>query len=242
LLAGLNAACRASGSEPVALDRTASYIGVMVDDLVTRGVTEPYRMFTSRAEFRLSLRVDNADERLTPLGLKLGLVGACRRESFEARTESVVRLRDLLSSLTLTPQQAESFGLQLNRDGLKRTAFQLLSYPDVSLETLARIWPELSSFAPAIASRVTADATYSVYLDRQAAEIQSYKRDQALAVPTDLDLDGISGLSNELKAKLNEHRPGNLAQAARIEGMTPAALTLLAAHARRGRRAPEPAV
>lgn len=239
LLAGLNAACRASGGASVAFDRTSSYIGVMVDDLVTRGVTEPYRMFTSRAEFRLSLRVDNADERLTPLGLSLGLVGTRRGESYTARAESVAALRALLSSRTLTPQQADSFGIQLNRDGLKRTAFQLLSYPDIGFEALTRIWPELAAFEPTVASRVTADATYSVYLDRQSAEIQSYQRDQALIMPADLDLDAISGLSNELKAKLGEHRPGNLAQAARIEGMTPAALTLLAAHARRGRRTAE---
>ncbi|AMJ62158.1 tRNA uridine-5-carboxymethylaminomethyl(34) synthesis enzyme MnmG [Bosea sp. PAMC 26642] len=236
LLAGLNAARRASGAEPAVLERTSSYIGVMVDDLVTRGVTEPYRMFTSRAEFRLSLRVDNADERLTAMGLALGLVGARRKLSFETSTTQVARLRALLTSLTLTPQQADGAGLQLNRDGLKRSAFQLLSYPDIGLEALARIWPELGSFAPAIAARVTADATYSVYLERQSAEIRAYQRDQALIMPDPLDLQGISGLSNELKAKLAEHRPGNLAQASRIEGMTPAALTLLAAHARRDRR------
>lgn len=235
LFAGLNAARRAGGAEPVAMDRTTSYIGVLVDDLVTRGVTEPYRMFTSRAEFRLSLRVDNADERLTPLGIELGLVGGERERRFRAKAEQIDGLCERLKSLWLTPQQADQVGLQLNRDGVRRSAYQLLSYPDISFEQLAVIWPELGTYPVSVASRVAADATYAVYLDRQAAEIGAYQRDQALAVPADLDLDGISGLSNELKAKLLQQRPANLAQASRIEGMTPAALTLLAAHARRDR-------
>jgi tRNA uridine 5-carboxymethylaminomethyl modification enzyme len=237
LFAGLNAARRAGGAEPVILERTTSYIGVLVDDLVSRGVTEPYRMFTSRAEFRLSLRVDNADERLTPLGVKLGLVGSARRALFESRNASIEKLRARLQALSLTPQQAEAGGLQLNRDGLKRSAYQLLSYPDIGFERLAAIWPELGAYPASVSARVTADAVYAVYLDRQAAEIQAYQRDQALKVPADLDLDGISGLSNELKAKLAAERPADLAQAGRIEGMTPAALTLLAAHARRNRPA-----
>ncbi|POR45468.1 tRNA uridine-5-carboxymethylaminomethyl(34) synthesis enzyme MnmG [Bosea psychrotolerans] len=242
LFAGLNAARRAGGAAPIVLERTRSYIGVLVDDLVTRGVTEPYRMFTSRAEFRLSLRVDNADERLTPLGTELGLVGSLRRDHFEAKRTAIARLEARLRDVWVTPQQAEAVGLHLNRDGLRRSAYQLLSYPDISYESLAAIWPDLADYDPSVVSRVTADAVYSVYLDRQSAEIQAYKRDQALKVPEDLDLDGISGLSNEIKLKLNAERPADLAQAARIEGMTPAALTLLAAHARRGRRqrAPEP--
>ncbi|MDR6874706.1 tRNA uridine 5-carboxymethylaminomethyl modification enzyme [Bosea sp. BE125] len=242
LFAGLNAARRAGGAEPAVFERTTSYIGVLVDDLVTRGVTEPYRMFTSRAEFRLSLRVDNADERLTPLGMELGLVSSIRRDHFEARRAAIAQLEARLKDVWVTPQQAEAAGLHLNRDGLRRSAYQLLSYPDIGYESLAVIWPDLADYAPSVVSRVTADAVYSVYLDRQSAEIQAYKRDQALKVPEDLDLDGISGLSNEIKLKLNAERPADLAQAARIEGMTPAALTLLAAHARRGRRqrAPEP--
>lgn len=237
LLAGVNAARRAGGGEPITLDRTQSYIGVMVDDLVTRGVTEPYRMFTSRAEFRLSLRVDNADERLTPLGIELGLVGAERRGRFQGRQSEIVALTQELKERGVTPSEAEAAGLQLNRDGIRRSAFQLLSYPDVDLAALARIWPELGNFPEAVKARVAADATYAVYLDRQAAEIASYQRDQALELPGDLDLDGISGLSNELRLKIMEARPANLAQAGRIEGMTPAALTLLAAHARRRRGA-----
>lgn len=242
LFAGLNAARRAGGAEPTVFERTTSYIGVLVDDLVTRGVTEPYRMFTSRAEFRLSLRVDNADERLTPLGMELGLVSSLRRDHFEARRAAIARLQARLKDVWVTPQQAEGAGIHLNRDGLRRSAYQLLSYPDIGYESLAAIWPDLADYDPSVVSRVTADAVYSVYLDRQSAEIQAYKRDQALKVPEDLDLDGISGLSNEIKLKLNAERPADLAQAARIEGMTPAALTLLAAHARRGRRqrTPEP--
>ena len=235
LLAGLNAARRAGGAEPVVLERTASYIGVMVDDLVTRGVTEPYRMFTSRAEFRLSLRVDNADERLTALGAGLGVVGSRRMAAFESRNAETVALTERLRTLTLSPQQAEAAGLQVNRDGIRRSAYQILSYPDVAFDALAAVWPELASFSGRTIARVTADAVYSVYLDRQAGEIAAYQRDQALKVPDDLDLDAISGLSNELKAKLRAERPADIAQAGRLEGMTPAALTLLAAHARKRR-------
>ena len=235
LLAGLNAARMAGGSAQIVLDRAQSYIGVMIDDLVTHGVTEPYRMFTSRAEFRLSLRVDNADERLTGLGAEIGLVGSRRMAAFTTRQQEISRLRDALQGLSLSPQQASAAGVQLNRDGMRRSAYQILSYPDVHFGQLAAIWPELGDYAEAVISRVTADAVYSVYLDRQASEIQSYRRDQTLKVPVDLDLDGISGLSNELKAKLQSLRPADLAQAGKIEGMTPAALTLLAAHARKAR-------
>lgn len=237
LLAGMNAARTASGADAAVFDRARSYIGVLVDDLVAHGVTEPYRMFTSRAEFRLSLRVDNADERLTALGSELGVVGAKRLAAFEARNREIEHLRAELQSLQLTPQQAEAGGLQLNRDGLRRSAYQILSYPDVSFAQLAAIWPQLNAYPDSVVSRVTADAVYAVYLDRQAVEIQAYRRDQALKVPADLDLDAISGLSNELKAKLAATRPADLAQAGKIEGMTPAALTLLAAHARKSRAA-----
>lgn len=235
LLAGLNAARMAGGSAQIVLDRAQSYIGVMIDDLVTHGVTEPYRMFTSRAEFRLSLRVDNADERLTGLGAEIGLVGSRRMAAFTTRQQEISRLRDALQGLSLSPQQASVAGVQLNRDGMRRSAYQILSYPDVDFGQLAAIWPELRDYSEAVISRVAADAVYSVYLDRQASEIQSYRRDQTLKVPVDLDLDGISGLSNELKAKLQSLRPADLAQAGKIEGMTPAALTLLAAHARKAR-------
>ncbi len=235
LLAGLNAARMAGGAEAMVLPRTSSYLGVMVDDLVSRGVTEPYRMFTSRAEFRLSLRVDNADERLTALGAELGVVGSERLGAFAERNRAIESLTARLQALTLTPRQAEAAGLAVNRDGIRRSAYQILSYPDIGFERLAAVWPELGDFTPGVIARVTADAVYSVYLDRQAGEIAAYQRDQSLKVPDDLDLEGISGLSNELKAKLTAERPADIAQAGRIEGMTPAALTLLAAHARRKR-------
>ena len=237
LLAGLNAARRAANADPIVLERTASYIGVMVDDLVTRGVTEPYRMFTSRAEFRLSLRVDNADERLTRLGAAVGLVGSRRLAVFEAQNDEIEGLRGCLQSLMLSPSQAEAAGLRVNRDGVRRSAYQILSYPDVTFDQLISLSPELAGFSARAIARVTADAVYSVYLDRQSGDIAAYQRDQALKVPEDLDLDTISGLSNELKAKLQSEKPTDIAQAGRIEGMTPAALTLLAAHARRRRSA-----
>lgn len=236
LLAGLNAARRASGAEPAVLDRAQSYIGVLVDDLVTHGVTEPYRMFTSRAEFRLSLRVDNADERLTALGGRLGIVGTGRAQAFARRQASIETLRSQLQERSLTPQQAEAAGIQLNRDGVRRTAYQILSHPEIGFDRLKAVWPELGEYPESVIARVTADAVYAVYLDRQEAEIQSYRRDQSLKVPGDLDLNAISGLSNELKAKLAMIRPSDLAQAGRIEGMTPAALTLLAAHSRKARQ------
>ncbi|MBN9472146.1 MAG: tRNA uridine-5-carboxymethylaminomethyl(34) synthesis enzyme MnmG [Bosea sp.] len=237
LVAGLNAARRAGGSEPIVLDRSQSYIGVMIDDLVTRGVTEPYRMFTSRAEFRLSLRVDNADERLTGLGIALGLVGATRRARFEMRQKQIAGLTGQLKQRVLTPSEATAAGLQVNRDGVKRSLFEILSYPGIEFGALARAWPDLAGYPEDVTMRVSADATYAVYLDRQSAEIDSYQRDQALSLPQDLDLAGISGLSNELRTKLEAAQPANLAQAGRIEGMTPAALTLLAAHARRRKSA-----
>jgi tRNA uridine 5-carboxymethylaminomethyl modification enzyme len=237
LVAGLNAARRAGGSEPIVLDRSQSYIGVMIDDLVARGVTEPYRMFTSRAEFRLSLRVDNADERLTGLGIALGLVGKVRRGKFEGRQQQIAALTQQLKQRVLTPSEATAAGLQVNRDGVKRSLFEILSYPGIEFGALARAWPDLAGYPEDVTMRVSADATYAVYLDRQSAEIDSYQRDQALSLPQDLDLAGISGLSNELRAKLEAAQPANLAQAGRIEGMTPAALTLLAAHARRRKSA-----
>ena len=177
--------------------------------------------------------VDNADERLTPLGIGLGVVAHARQERFASRQSEIVKLTELLRERSLSPNEAAAAGLELNRDGIRRSGFQILSYPAVDFEALLRVWPDLASFSETVRARVAADATYAVYLDRQAAEIESYQRDQALALPADLDLDGISGLSNEVRMKLRAAWPSNLAQAARIEGMTPAALTLLAAHARK---------
>ncbi len=235
LVAGLNAARRAGGREPVVFDRSQSYIGVLMDDLVTRGVTEPYRMFTSRSEFRLSLRVDNADERLTGLGETLGLVGSRRSTVFAARMAEIHRGRAMLDGLSLTPTGAAQHGLTMSQDGVRRSAFQLLSYPDTGWGKITAIWPELAAISAPIAERLCADATYAVYLDRQADELAAFQRDQAITIPAVMSYGDIAGLSNELSLKLTQIQPRTIAQAARIEGMTPAALTLLASHSKRNR-------
>ncbi len=237
LVAGLNAARLAGGSDLAVFDRAESYLGVMIDDLVTHGVSEPYRMFTSRSEYRLSLRIDNADERLTGRGLALGCVGTHRSEIFAQSQEALAATRARLDVLSLTPTEAASHGIALNRDGIRRSAFQLLSHPEISWAGLARVWPELAVVSPRIVDRLTTDATYAVYLDRQSADIAAFRRDEAVTLPVRLDYAGIAGLSNEMRSKLELVRPATLGQAARIEGVTPAALTLLAAHARRARQA-----
>ena len=236
LVAGLNAARHAGGQAIASFDRAESYLGVMIDDLVTHGVSEPYRMFTSRSEYRLSLRVDNADERLTPRGLALGCVGARRAAHFASAQAELAAARARLDALSLTPTEARAHGIALNQDGIRRSAFQLLSYPELDWARLAGVWPELAAVSPRIAERLRTDATYAVYLDRQRADIAAFRRDEAVRLPAGLDYAGISGLSNEMRSKLEAVRPGTLGQAARIEGVTPAALTLLAAHARRDTR------
>ncbi|MFG1324160.1 tRNA uridine-5-carboxymethylaminomethyl(34) synthesis enzyme MnmG [Xanthobacter variabilis] len=234
LLAGLNAARRAGGQDGIQVDRATAYLGVMVDDLVTRGVSEPYRMFTSRAEYRLTLRTDNADQRLTAFGERLGLVGQERSRVFAARQARLAEGLHLTRSLSLTPNEAARQGLNLNKDGLRRTAFDLLAYPDVDMKRLAGIWPELRGLDVGIAEQIEVDAKYAVYLERQAADIAVLRRDEGLRLPEELAYDTLPGLSNELKQKLARVRPGTVGQAGRIEGMTPAALALLATHARRG--------
>ncbi len=234
LVAGMNAARRAGGADGVTFDRAEAYIGVMIDDLVTRGVSEPYRMFTSRAEYRLSLRADNADQRLTARGVELGLVGSERQASFEAKREALGRVRDWSRSVSLTPGEGDQHGLTLNRDGQRRTAFDLLSYPHVDWATICRIWPEAAAEDARIGEQVEIDAKYAVYLHRQEADIASFRRDEAAALP-DTDYREMSGISNEIKAKLESIRPRTIGQASRIDGMTPAALALLAAHAKRAR-------
>ena len=233
LIAGLNAARRAGGLDGVTVERTKAYIGVLIDDLVTQGVTEPYRMFTSRSEYRLSLRSDNADERLTPLGLEWGIVGRTRQVDFEKRLTELEQARALLKSLSVTPTEAIGRGLKLNQDGIRRTAFDVLSYPGQTLAELAQLWPELDRFGPKMVDRLENDARYAVYLDRQLKDIESFRRDEALSMPADMDYSDISGLSSELRNKLSLVKPRTLGQAGRIEGMTPAALTVLAARARR---------
>jgi tRNA uridine 5-carboxymethylaminomethyl modification enzyme len=236
LAAGINAALHAGGGKGIIFDRAESYIGVLIDDLVTRGVSEPYRMFTSRSEYRLSLRVDNADERLTPRAEEVGCVGATRVAHFAASQAELSAARLVLGSRTLTPQEAARRGLSLNLDGIRRSAFQLLSYPNVSWQQLQGIWPEFGAFSSRVVERLRTDATYAVYLERQAADIAAYRRDEAVELANDLDFQSLQGLSNEIKAKLAKVQPQTLGQAARIEGMTPAAITLLAGHARKARR------
>ena len=234
IVAGLNAALHASGArDGVTFGREGSYIGVLVDDLITRGVTEPYRMFTSRSEFRLSLRADNADERLTPTALALGVVSPERARRFAGRQDSYRAGRSQLDRLTLTPREAGRHGLSLNQDGVRRTAFQILSHPEMSVDRLAAIWPELGAIPAAARESLETDARYAVYLDRQAADAEAFRRDEDFALPPSLDVGALAGLSAELRAKLDLIRPATLGHASRIEGITPAALTLLAAHARR---------
>ncbi|MGA9006245.1 MAG: tRNA uridine-5-carboxymethylaminomethyl(34) synthesis enzyme MnmG [Xanthobacteraceae bacterium] len=238
LVAGLNAAAKAGGSAPIIFDRAEGYLGVMIDDLVTRGVSEPYRMFTSRAEYRLTLRADNADQRLTDKGIALDCVGAERAGKHRAKMALLDAARAMARSLTVTPTEAAKSGLSLRKDGQRRTAFELLSYPDFSVVDLSRIWPEFADLAPKIAEQLEIDAKYDVYLSRQAADVESYRRDESLVLDDELDYGALPGLSNEVRHKLQSHRPRTIGQAGRIDGMTPAALTLLVAHIRRQNRKP----
>ena len=236
LVAGLNAARFASGTTGHVFDRADGYLGVMIDDLVTRGITEPYRMFTSRSEYRLTLRADNADRRLTPTGERLGLVGPERRAAFAEKRAAIVAAEELARSSTVTPSAAERAGFAVNRDGVRRSAFDLLAYPDVSLDRLAALWPALGALRPDVAEQLEIDAKYAVYMRRQEADIADLRREEAVDLPADFDFAAIPGLSAEVRQKLIAVAPRTLGQAGRIDGMTPAALTLLLAHARRGRR------
>lgn len=227
IVAGLNAARMAGGADPIVFGRGDAYIGVLVDDLTRRGVTEPYRMFTSRAEFRLSLRADNADERLTPKAIELGIASAGREKRFGDAQRELDRAREMSKSLSLTPNEAAGFGLNLNKDGQRRSAYDLLSYPDMNLQRLTAIWPELRSIRAQAAERLETEARYAVYLDRQQADVAVLKREEARAIPQDLDFSALPGLSNELKNKLEVRRPRSLAEAQRIDGMTPAALAII---------------
>jgi tRNA uridine 5-carboxymethylaminomethyl modification enzyme len=238
LVAGLNAAAQAGGGGRIIFDRAEAYLGVMIDDLVTRGISEPYRMFTSRAEYRLTLRADNADQRLTPKGIAIGCVGPARRRHHAAKITALEAARAAADSLSLTPSEASRHGLELNKDGRRRTAFELLSHSDIGIEQLARIWPALAGIPPAIAQQLEIDAKYDVYLSRQAADIAAYRRDENLELPSDLDYTVLRGLSNEVVQKLQAVRPRTIGQALRIDGITPAAVTLLLAHLHRRRASP----
>ena len=236
LVAGLNAASRPGGGGDITFDRAEAYLAVMIDDLVTRGVTEPYRMFTSRAEYRLTLRADNADQRLTARGIAIGCVGPERRARHEAKMAALEAARDFARSVSLTPNEADRHGLALNKDGQRRGAFELLSRPNIAIADLAKIWPRFGDLPPKIAEQVEIDAKYDVYLSRQAADIAAYRRDESLELPEALDYSQLRGLSNEVRQKLNSARPRTIGQAARMDGITPAALTLLVAHLKRNGR------
>jgi tRNA uridine 5-carboxymethylaminomethyl modification enzyme len=236
LVAGLNAARKAGGQTSVSFDRSEAYLGVMADDLVTKGVSEPYRMFTSRAEYRLTLRADNADQRLTTRGIALGCVGAERARQFAVKQEAYDAGLALLRGVTLSPNEAARHGLHINKDGVRRSAFDILGFPDTRFETLRAIWPEFSAVSAATAAQIEIDAKYAVYLDRQAADISAFRRDETLEIPGDLDYSALPSLSTELRQRLAHVRPATLGQAGRIEGVTPTALTLLAAHVRKPRR------
>ncbi|MGA9605026.1 MAG: tRNA uridine-5-carboxymethylaminomethyl(34) synthesis enzyme MnmG [Methyloceanibacter sp.] len=238
IVAGINAALAASGTDRrFGLTRADGYLGVMIDDLTTRGVTEPYRMFTSRAEYRLTLRADNADQRLTPLGEAIGCVGSERSAAFAAKAKQLAEAEALLRSVAFTPDQAAKHGLVINRDGRKRSAYELLSYPEIDLARLESIWPELGSINPAIAAQITANARYSVYVRRQELDIAAFRKDEGVAIPVDFAFAALPGLSTELRQKLERSRPETLGKAARLDGMTPAALMLLLAHLKKGQAA-----
>jgi len=239
LIAGLNAALAAGGStEPFILDRADAYIGVLVDDLVTLGTREPYRMFTSRAEYRLSLRADNADQRLTPLGMAIGCIGPAREQAFTAKAASLEAARSMVNTLRMTPAALNKQGIAVNQDGQPRTALQLLGYPGIDMPRLAQLWPELGGLAPAIVEQIEIDARYAGYMERQEADILAFRKDESLSLPTGLDYDAIGGLSAEVRLKLKAAQPATLGQAGRISGVTPAALSALLGHVKRQVRRP----
>lgn len=237
LMAGLNAALAARGSEPLILDRAQAYTGVMIDDLVTRGVSEPYRMFTSRAEYRLTLRADNADQRLTALGMAAGAVGEARAQAFTAKMAGLEAARAVCDALRASPSELNRKGLKVNQDGVARSAADLLAYPDVDMARLAAIWPELGALEPGIAEQMEIEAQYAGYLGRQEADIRAFRKDEGLSLPAEIDYAGILGLSHEVRQKLAAARPATLGQAARVDGVTPAALTTLMIHVKQKRTA-----
>jgi tRNA uridine 5-carboxymethylaminomethyl modification enzyme len=238
LLAGLNAARKTAGDEQIVIGRTEGYIGVMVDDLTSRGVSEPYRMFTSRAEFRLSLRADNADERLTPMATRLGVASAARQERFAEVSGRLNNARELAKSRVLTPSEARRRGIEVNMDGIRRSAYDLLAYPGMDMARLADIWPELRSIDSKATESLETEARYAVYLGRQMADVAHMRREEQRLIPDDIDFSAVPGLSNELKQKMRERRPRSVAAAERMEGMTPAALAIIVSHIRHAERAP----
>ena len=237
IMAGINAARRAAGGEPVILDRADAYIGVMIDDLVTRGTQEPYRMFTSRAEYRLSLRADNADLRLTPMGLDAGCIGPDRARAFAAKSAALGDAMAFVKSATASPAELARAGIHVNRDGARRFIHDLLGYPDMDIARLGELWPALGDLRPDVAEQLEISGRYAGYMERQEADIIAFKKQESLHLPRDLAYDDVAGLSNEIRGKLSAARPATLGAAARISGVTPAALTALLVHVRRRRAA-----
>ncbi|MDA0238475.1 MAG: tRNA uridine-5-carboxymethylaminomethyl(34) synthesis enzyme MnmG, partial [Proteobacteria bacterium] len=238
IVAGINAARMAGGLDAVILDRADAYIGVMIDDLVNLGTSEPYRMFTSRAEYRLQLRADNADRRLTPLAIKIGCVSPERQKTFEEKIAALARATELSTNLTATPNALSKHGINVNMDGQRRNVLELLAYSNITMNSLAVIWPELASVRGDVAEQFEIEARYAGYMDRQEADISAFRRDEDLTLPDDLDYSSIASLSMEVCLKLTEAKPATLGAAARISGVTPAALTALLGHVRRaGKRA-----
>jgi tRNA uridine 5-carboxymethylaminomethyl modification enzyme len=234
IAAGINAALKAAGgSRDFIVSRADGYMGVMIDDLVTRGVSEPYRMFTSRAEYRLRLRADNADQRLTPAGVELGCVSMERRSAFDAKSKALRDGRALLEGLTLTPNEAARHGLEINRDGKRRSAFELLSFPDLDLKRLAAIWSAADAIAPTIAAQLEVDARYAAYVDRQEADVIAFRKEESVLIPPDIDYGEVTSLSTEERQRIEKVRPATLAKAGRMDGMTPAALMLLLTYLRK---------
>ncbi|WP_210093127.1 tRNA uridine-5-carboxymethylaminomethyl(34) synthesis enzyme MnmG [Ruegeria sp. HKCCSP346] len=237
MVAGLNAALETQGREPIHFTRSDSYIGVMIDDLTTRGVAEPYRMFTSRAEFRLSLRADNADQRLTPLGLELGCVGEGRKVQFEDKMNQLESVKSKLTERTYTPKEVLAAGINVNQDGNRRDGMAILAFPDTSFEDLLPLVPDLQDVDPKIRLQIERDALYANYIARQKRDVEAMKRDESYVIPNEFDYFALDGLSSEMKQKLSQAKPANIAQASRVEGVTPAALTLVLAKLRRDQRA-----
>jgi len=233
LVAGVNASRLAAGKPAMIFDRSQSYIGVMIDDLVTRGVAEPYRMFTSRAEYRLLLRADNADQRLTPVGIEFDVVGRERQQAFAGKLKELDKAREMIANLNLSPSEAETHGIKVSKNGKRRSVAELLAYAEVSMETLKKVWPELAGLSGTVVEQIEADAVYAGYLERQQKDIEMYRRDENLKIPGDFDYLSVAGLSAELGQKLTAARPETMAQAERIDGMTPAALTLILAYIKR---------
>ena len=237
LMAGLNAALASGGGEPFVLDRADAYIGVLIDDLISRGTSEPYRMFTSRAEYRLQLRADNADQRLTPKGIAVGCVSSARSVRFEEKAKALQSARDQLSNLTAAPKSLTDLGMVVTQDGKRRTGTRLLAYPEITMDRLSALWPELGELRQDVVEQMEIEARYATYLERQNADIEAFRRDEALEIPPDLDLDIVGGLSNEVREKLKAARPASFGAAARISGVTPAALTALLRYVRRREQA-----